>query len=168
LFLQTLFFFLSNRLESSSLFLWEVWKICFVIKEARGIWNFSGSAVYNKDKQAVSSTDKTNRKVIMDEKKDVFAQKLDSDELEAVTGGERDYAKEGGATSVDNSESCIFNDRCDVLITKYVHPRWTEYCPHCGQKTFAEMTSNRNPSLDEIYCINCGYRTTNGEYWIHH
>ena len=79
-----------------------------------------------------------------------------------------DYAKEGCASSVENSESCIFNDRCDVLITKYVHPRWTEYCPKCGQKTFAEMTGNSNPSLDEIYCINCGYRTTKGEYWMHH
>ena len=139
-------------------------------RAVQGIRKYAGiySAEPFKIKIKQQFTLMTNRKVIMDEKKDVFTQKLDTEELEAVTGGERDYAKEGCASSVDNSESCIVSDRCDVLITKYVHPRWTEYCPNCGQKTFAEMTSNRNPSLDEIYCINCGYRTTKGEYWIHH
>ena len=105
----------------------------------------------------------------MDEKKEVLNQQLDNNELEAVTGGERDYATEGCASSVVNTDYCVISDRCYALIIYYKHPHWTENCPVCGKKTLAVMTEGKySPNFDELYCITCGHRMTKGEYWMTH
>ena len=101
----------------------------------------------------------------MNDKNEIFAQEVDNDELEAAVGGSRDYAAEGCSSTTELEGFCVFSDKCFSMITTYIHPKWTEPCPVCGNKTLAQMTSNYYASQDEIYCRTCGYRATKAEYW---
>lgn len=82
----------------------------------------------------------------MNEKYEIFAQEVDIDELEAATGGSRDYAAEGCSSTTELEGFCVFSDKCFSMITTYIHPKWTEPCPVCGNQ-------NSGPNDRKLLCL---------------
>lgn len=77
---------------------------------------------------------------------------VDDDELEAVSGGNRDYYAEGCADTTNGYDWCHFVDKCDLVVTYYINfstcsdgegHRWQKetvngvlyyYCPRYGKR----------------------------------
>ena len=70
---------------------------------------------------------------------------LSEDELNAVSGGERDYKKEGCYNDFTDF-FCYFSDRCGTLINLYYNYPSRDNCPDCGSELYY---------WDTIYWFEC-------------
>lgn len=78
---------------------------------------------------------------------------LSVNELDAVSGGNRDYMKDGCKATVEVGSNCLGNDYCALFTTWYIHQP-EETCPKCGRG----MGWSKSGSLYHIIkCPNCGH-----------
>jgi len=89
------------------------------------------------------------------------AQELSLDELEAVSGGVRDWATEGCAATVECGSICWSDDHCILVVEHYTNSPISITCPRCGTNFYKyEQRSKTNPfaKIPVYYiCKNCGY-----------
>ena len=74
---------------------------------------------------------------------------LSLDELEAVSGGDRDWVTEGCAATVEPGSWCDTNDSCLRWSVTYENVPSSFPCPHCGK--FIEI----GDIADGIPCVFC-------------
>ena len=90
------------------------------------------------------------------------AQELSPDELEAVSGGVRDWVTEGCAATVECGSICWSDDHCILVYEHYSNSPISITCPKCGTYFYKyEQRSTSNPfaKIPVYYiCKTCGYR----------
>lgn len=78
---------------------------------------------------------------------------LSLDELEAVSGGDRNAATEGCAATVEAGSQCVFTDLCALVFSLYdVYPI-EGTCAQCGGAPVYADEVRRN-----YFCSRCGCR----------
>ena len=86
---------------------------------------------------------------------------LSPDELEALSGGaDRDWAKDGCASTVEAESWCRSNDWCKYWDVTYDNEPVGAHCPVCGTYLYIEKTEYDPATGDDISyyrCKNCGY-----------
>ena len=89
------------------------------------------------------------------------SEELSPDELEAVSGGVRDWATEGCAATVECGSICWSDDHCILVVEHYTNSPISITCPRCGTNFYKyEQRSKTNPfaKIPVYYiCKNCGY-----------
>ena len=87
---------------------------------------------------------------------------LSPDELEAVSGGVRDWVTEGCAATVECGSICWSDDHCILVYEHYSNSPISITCPKCGTYFYKyEQRSTSNPfaKIPVYYiCKTCGYR----------
>ena len=94
--------------------------------------------------------------------------KLSLDELDAVSGGNRDWVKEGCAATVEAGSDCWGTDACDWVLVEYDYFNPEQKCPNYPGMHKDELVSRQTgtvlgvPTYTATYrCIYCG-RTYHG------
>jgi ribosomal protein S27E len=87
-------------------------------------------------------------------------EKVDDEELEAVSGGaDRDWLTDGCAATVEPKSWCDSNDSCIWWDVTYDHEPANVICPKCGAFMYVNWVDyDPNPSNDTYHykCKNCG------------
>ena len=78
---------------------------------------------------------------------------LSLDELEAVSGGNRNAATEGCAATVEADSNCVFTDFCSIVFTLYDVAPVNGNCTQCG----AAPVYN-DVVRGDFFCSRCGCR----------
>ncbi len=102
----------------------------------------------------------------MDEEK-ILNNEPSEDELEAATGGSRDFAKEGCAATVEFDSHCWGTDGgCTVVNIKYENAPIGFRCSVCGKKQIFIDTKGSTDIMKHVYvCKNCGRIYKFGEHF---
>ena len=91
-----------------------------------------------------------------------YLKELSPDELEAVSGGVRDWVTEGCAATVECGSICWSDDHCILVYEHYSNSPISITCPKCGTYFYKyEQRSTSNPfaKIPVYYiCKTCGYR----------
>jgi len=88
------------------------------------------------------------------------AQKLSLEELEAVSGGLRDWVTDGCASTVECGSWCWSDDNCILIYEHYSNAPISITCPKCGTNFYKYEQRSTNPFVKvPVYyiCKNCGY-----------
>ena len=93
-------------------------------------------------------------------KREADGMELSLDELEAVSGGRRDWVRDGCAATVEPGSWCDSNDSCIWFDVTYDRPPTRSKCPVCGTNLHVEDTDYATNPSDDVTtykCRNCGY-----------
>jgi rubrerythrin len=82
---------------------------------------------------------------------------LDLDELEAVSGGNRNWVTEGCAGTVEFGSHCRSNDNCWLFTVNYDYEPTDHICPNCEQHMYFQNKIKEGPVTEWQYrCKFCG------------
>ena len=88
-------------------------------------------------------------------------EEFSAEELETVSGGARDWLKDGCAATVEPGSDCWFsNDFCYTDLSVPYEHKPVGTCPKCGSYMYLEMVEYQTnfPTEDDYYrCRSCGY-----------
>lgn len=84
---------------------------------------------------------------------------LSVDELEAISGGGRDWTTEGCAATMEPGSDCWGTDYCALWPVTYVHKPVDSICPTCGTYLYLAKVDYETNFEEGLYyrCKNCGY-----------
>ena len=85
----------------------------------------------------------------------VQKQELSQDELEAVSGGSRDWPVEGCAATVEADSQCWSNDSCVLVEVIYDHPPVNRKCHYCQHRN-AYWVRTTGLVTQVYHCCYCG------------
>ena len=89
---------------------------------------------------------------------------LSLDELEAVSGGARNWATEGCASTVEPGSWCWSEDQCAVVVEFYDNAPINVNCSKCGMFFYKEIRDSGAKPVPVYYvCKACGH--TQFAYW---
>ena len=119
------------------------------------------AALVKADGQELSPEDAAQLWAEITKRREQDGRELSPDELEAVSGGVRDWITEGCAATVECGSTCWSDDRCILFYEHYKNPPISVTCPKCGTSFYRyEQRSESNPFAEiPVYyiCKNCGY-----------
>ena len=94
----------------------------------------------------------------VEHKRKADGENLSLDELEAVSGGARDWAKDGCASTVEPGSWCWSNDQCKAVEEFYDNAPVSYNCPKCGMYFYKEIRESDSSSKPVYYvCKVCNY-----------
>lgn len=86
---------------------------------------------------------------------------LTEGEMDQAAGGERDWARQGCAATVESSSWCWSNDSCFVAQVTYTNPPSYNTCPNCGHTMYRWKNVVEGGMPYKYYkCPNCGTQTS--------
>lgn len=94
----------------------------------------------------------------LEHKRETCGKELNLDELETISGGKRDWVKDGCAATVEPDSWCWSDDDCLAIDEHYANAPVRETCPQCGMYFYEEIRKTSSKPYPVYYvCKACKF-----------
>ena len=101
----------------------------------------------------------------LEQKREAEGGALSLDELEAVSGGKRNWVTDGCASTVEPGSWCWSDDVCITVEEHYDNEPVNEKCPKCGIYFYSVVREEGNPPYPIYYvCKTCNFTKFSQRY----